>query len=108
MEPQIATTGLAHVWMQGDAVTRTVEVAERCTFSLNELVYEYPDDEAPPGISPQNHLETLTWKGAEGRYSDDIPNKVRIQLIYELKLISELNYANYFLTVYDIVNFANR
>ena len=91
-----------------DAVVRTVEVAERCKFSLNQLVYEYPNDEAPPGISSQNYLETLTWKGAENRYSDGIPNKVRKQLIYELKLINELNYANYFITVYDIVNFANQ
>ena len=51
-----------------DAVARTVEVAERCQFSLDELVYEYPDDEAPPGVLPQDHLETLTWDGAESRY----------------------------------------
>ena len=63
---------------------------------------------APPGISSQNYLETLTWKGAENRYSDGIPNKVSKQLIYELRLINELNYANYFTTVYDIVNFANQ
>ena len=91
-----------------DAVARTVEIAERCKFSLDELVYEYPDDEAPPGVSPQDHLETLTWEGAEGRYPDGIPGKVKKQIIHELTLIGELSYANYFLTVHDIVNFANR
>ena len=91
-----------------DAVAHTAEIAKRCTFSPDELVYEYPDDEAPPGISPQEHLESLTWKGAENRYPNGISDKVKKQLIHELTLIGELNYANYFLTVHDIVSFANR
>lgn len=90
------------------AIKRTIEIARRCTFSLDELVYEYPDDEAPDGISSQKYLERLTWDGAKIRYRDDIPKKVRQQLTHELALIDELNYANYFLTVYDIVNYANR
>ena len=88
-----------------DAVAHTAEIAKRCTFSPDELVYEYPDDEAPPGISPQEHLESLTWKGAENRYPNGISDKVKKQLIHELTLIGELNYANYFLTVHDIVSF---
>jgi len=91
-----------------DAIARTVEIAERCRFSLDELVYEYPDDEAPPGVSPQAHLETLTWEGAASRYPNVIPDKVKKQIVHELTLIDELNYANYFLTVHDIVKFANQ
>ena len=72
-----------------DAVARTVEVAERCQFSLDELVYEYPDDEAPPGVLPQDHLETLTWDGAESRYPGGIPGKVKKQIVHELTLIGE-------------------
>ncbi|MBD21830.1 MAG: error-prone DNA polymerase [Rhodospirillaceae bacterium] len=90
------------------AIKRTIEIARRCTFSLDELVYEYPDDEAPDGISSQKYLERLTWNGAKIRYRDNIPKKVGQQLTHELALIDELNYANYFLTVYDIVNYANR
>ena len=90
------------------AIDCTIEIAQRCTFSLDELIYEYPDDEAPTGILPQKHLEKLTWAGAKNRYPGSVPKKVRQQLTYELALINELNYANYFLTVHDIVNYANR
>ncbi|MGB0629251.1 MAG: error-prone DNA polymerase [Alphaproteobacteria bacterium] len=89
-----------------EAVMRTMEIADRCRFSLDELRYEYPDDEAPPGTTPQGELARLAWKGAEDRYPDGLPDKIRKQIAYELKLIGELNYAPYFLTVHDIVRFA--
>jgi len=89
-----------------DAVARTVEVAARCAFSLDELRYEYPDDEAPPGTTPQAELKRLTRDGAAGRYPDGVPEKVRAQLDHELELVGELGYAPYFLTVHDIVRFA--
>jgi len=89
-----------------EAVMRTMEIADRCRFSLDELRYEYPDDEAPHGKTPQEELARLAWEGAEGRYPDGLPDKVRKQIAYELKLIGELNYAPYFLTVHDVVRYA--
>ena len=89
-----------------DAIRRTVEIAEACRFSLDELAYEYPDDEAPAGTTPQAELERLTWEGAAGRYPDGIPENVRAQLAHEIELIGELAFAPYFLTVHDIVRFA--
>lgn len=89
-----------------EAIMQTMAIAERCTFSLDELRYEYPDDEAPPGTTPQAELKRLAWLGAEGRYPDGIPPKVSAQIDYELKLIDELEYAPYFLTVHDIVRYA--
>ena len=89
-----------------EAVMRTMEIADRCRFSLDELRYEYPDNEAPHGKTPQEELARLAWEGAEGRYPDGLPDKVRKQIAYELKLIGELNYAPYFLTVHDVVRYA--
>ncbi|MBT5049880.1 MAG: error-prone DNA polymerase [Rhodospirillaceae bacterium] len=89
-----------------DAVARTIHIAHACHFDLSELVYEYPDDEAPPGVSPQEELARLTWEAVRQRYPDGLPEKIRTQLDHELALIDQLNYANYFLTVYDIVRFA--
>ncbi|MEZ5901068.1 MAG: error-prone DNA polymerase [Hyphomicrobiaceae bacterium] len=89
-----------------DALARTVEIAEACRFSLDELVYEYPDEPVPPDKTPQQHLEDLTWQGAEARFSGGLPEKVRATIVKELKLIAELQYAPYFLTVHDIVSFA--
>ena len=89
-----------------DAVTRAMDIAARCRFSLDELQYEYPDEPAGQSATPQDELERLTWLGAQRRYPDGVPEKVGNSLRHELSLICELNYAAYFLTVYDIVRFA--
>ena len=89
-----------------EAVARTVSIMEACRFSLDELVYEYPDEPVPPGTTPQAHLEALTWEGAAWRFPEGIPDKVRATITRELQLVAELNYAPYFLTVHDIVLFA--
>jgi error-prone DNA polymerase len=89
-----------------DALARTLEILDRTSFSLDELAYEYPDEVVTPGETPQQTLERLTWLGAEGRYPEGVSDKARAQIEHELGLIGELNYAPYFLTVYDIVRFA--
>jgi len=89
------------------ALARGVEIAERCRgFSLDQLRYEYPDEVVPPGSTPMRHLRELTEAGALRRYPAGVPKKVRAQIEHELRLIDELNYAPYFLTVQDIVAFA--
>ena len=89
-----------------DAIVRTVEVAERCHFSLDELRYEYPEALCPPGRQPGEYLAALTWAGAAGRYPGGVPDKVRGLIEHELSLIGQLAYEPYFLTVWDIVRFA--
>ncbi len=88
------------------ALERTMEIAARCHFSLDELAYEYPDEPVPAGKSPQEHLEELTWAGAQWRYPGGIPPRVSRTLDKELSLIDQLDYAPYFLTVHDIVAWA--
>jgi error-prone DNA polymerase len=89
------------------AITRTVEIARRAaTFSLGQLKYEYPDEICPAGKTLMQHLTDRTWEGAAERYGYNIPPTVRQRLEHELKLIEELNYPAYFLTVDDIVRFA--
>jgi error-prone DNA polymerase len=89
-----------------DAVARTMEIAERCRFSLDELAYEYPDEIVAPGHTAQSWLAALTEEGAAGRYPQGVPAKVQAQIDHELGLIDQLGYAPYFLTVHDIVGFA--
>jgi error-prone DNA polymerase len=88
------------------ALARTIEIAEACTFSLDELKYEYPDEPVPPGKTPQAHLVDLVEAGAHTHFPAGVPEKVRTSVGKELALIDELNYAPYFLTVHDIVRFA--
>ena len=89
-----------------DAVAETLHIADRCHFSLDELAYEYPDEIVPNGKPVQQELEDRTFEGAAERYQGDVPGSVQVQIRHELDLIAKLNYAPYFLTVYDIVRFA--
>jgi error-prone DNA polymerase len=89
-----------------EALARTLEIANRCRFSLEELKYQYPDEVSASGLTPQASLEALTWEGAERRYPEGVPDKVRAILRHELTLIQRLDYAPYFLTVNSIVAFA--
>jgi len=91
---------------QEDAVARSVEIADACRFSLDELRYEYPAEPVPGGRTAQEELERLSWLGAEIRWPDGMSAKVRAQITHELTLIGSLGYAPYFLTVHDIVRFA--
>src|SRR5262249_35489430 len=88
------------------AVRRTAEIAERCSFSLDELRYEYPEELVPTGYTASQYLAQLTWEGAAQRYPAGIPEKVRRLIEHELQLIAELKYEAYFLTVWDLARFA--
>jgi error-prone DNA polymerase len=88
------------------AVRRTMEIAERCRFSLDELTYSYPTEVLQDGLTAQERLEKLCWEGAGQRYPDALPDAVATQIRHELNLIERLDYAPYFLTVESIVRFA--
>ena len=88
------------------ALLASLDIADACRFSLDELVYEYPDEPVPPGTTPQAHLEQLTWEGARWRFPGGIAPKVEKSIARELVLIADLGFAPYFLTVHDIVTFA--
>ncbi|MCF7984698.1 MAG: error-prone DNA polymerase, partial [Thiohalocapsa sp.] len=89
-----------------DLLDETVRIAERCVFDLGELRYEYPEELVPAGETPDGYLRRMTWEGAARRFPDTVPERVQHQLTYELALIAELDYAPFFLTVFDIVRFA--
>lgn len=84
----------------------TLKIAERCDFSLGELRYEYPDEIVPHGETAAAYLARQVEAGLARRYPDGVPLSVRGQVERELALIAELQYEAYFLTVFDIVNFA--
>ncbi|MDQ1902840.1 error-prone DNA polymerase [Paracoccus sp. WLY502] len=88
-----------------EALARTLEITERCRFSLDELRYQYPEERDDPALSPQETLERLTWEGAAFRYPEGVPEEVTASLTHELRLIGKLAYAPYFLTVHSIVRF---
>ncbi|MFM8985282.1 MAG: error-prone DNA polymerase [Planctomycetia bacterium] len=91
-----------------EALEQAVAIVRRCTFSLDELKYEYPTATVPPGRTASAHLARLAWHGARKRYPDGIPDKVARLVEHELALVAELGYEAYVLTVFDIVRFARR
>jgi DNA-directed DNA polymerase III PolC len=89
-----------------EAIEETTALSDALTFSLDELRYEYPDEQVEGFSNAQDALMQLTYEGAARRYPQGLPDKMRANLGHELKLIAQLQYAPYFLTVYDIVRFA--
>jgi error-prone DNA polymerase len=87
-------------------LAQTVVLAARCTFSLGELKYEYPQELVPPGETPTSHLRALTWAGVPRRFPGGLEPKLAAQIDKELALIALLGYEAYFLTVADIVAWA--
>ncbi|MGH8308967.1 MAG: hypothetical protein ACRETX_04145, partial [Steroidobacteraceae bacterium] len=89
-----------------ELLAETLAVAERCTFSLDEVRYQYPRELVPPGETAASHLRKLTEEGARRRWPQGVPPHVRARIEHELSLISDLRYEPYFLTVQDIVAYA--
>ncbi|MDQ2776311.1 MAG: PHP domain-containing protein [Acidobacteriota bacterium] len=104
LKPPREMTQLFEEWPE--ALEATIEIADRCRFSLDELRYEYPEETVEPGISAFEDLKRRTLAGAKVRYPEGVPEAVTKQIDHELKLIAEREYAPYFLTVHEIVKFA--
>jgi DNA-directed DNA polymerase III PolC len=85
---------------------QTLAIAERCTFNLDELRYEYPEEIVPAGETPTSHLRALTLAGSAKRWPQGVPSAVREGLEHELRLIAELKFEPFFLTVNDVVQYA--
>ena len=90
------------------SVQATVQIAQSCTFRLDELRYVYPDEPNAQGMTVTESLHQLTWHGADKRYSGCIPKSVRQQIDRELQLIEELGYGSYFLTMQRIVKWCRQ
>ncbi|MCX7037063.1 MAG: error-prone DNA polymerase [Proteobacteria bacterium] len=88
-------------WLQSSC-----DIAARCSFSLDELRYQYPREIVPEGHDAASWLRHLVWAGAAERWPQVVPDAVRVQIEHELALINELAYEPYFLTVHDVVRFA--
>lgn len=88
------------------AISNANEIANACNFSLDSLKYVYPDEITSGERTPMEELTYLAWKGAEEHFGKELPEKIVSAINYELRFVEEMNYAPYFLTVYDIVRFA--
>jgi len=97
---------LEKIYRQSALLEETLHIAGLCSFSLDELKYEYPEEIVPAGKTATQHLAELTQAGLGWRYPGGVPKIVRENADKELALIAELRYEAFFLTVHDIVEYA--
>lgn len=90
------------------ALAETRIISDLCTFNLSEIAYQYPEEIAPVGMTPSAYLRQEVYAGARRRYPNGLSNKLHSQIESELVIIGGLKYEPYFLTVYDIVQFARK
>ncbi|HTS84924.1 MAG TPA: error-prone DNA polymerase [Usitatibacter sp.] len=105
-ERHLRSIGRLSAILPARLLAASLDLASRCTFSLDEIRYEYPEELVPRGQTPTTHLRELTLKGMARRYPDGAPANVVEIVEHELKLIAELAYEPFFLTVNDIVEYA--
>ncbi|MEX0787078.1 MAG: DNA polymerase III subunit alpha [Dehalococcoidia bacterium] len=88
-----------------EAVDNTQRVAEACDLTLEFGRLHLPDADVPPGVSPEEHLSNLAWAGLERRYASP-SDSVRQRLQYELDVVRDTGFTNYFHVVHDLAGFA--
>ncbi|MFT8234657.1 error-prone DNA polymerase [Pseudomonas guariconensis] len=91
-----------------ELLAETQVIAHRCRFGLDELKYQYPSEVVPQGHTPASWLRHLCQSRLPERWPQGVSRKALDTLDKELRLITELGYESYFLTVYDIVDFARK
>ncbi|WP_137177764.1 error-prone DNA polymerase [Roseomonas sp. AR75] len=89
-----------------EAIAATARVRRACRFSLRDLSYEYPEEILDPGRTAQETLQSRVAEACRVKWPDGVPEKVQRQIRHELSLIAQMDYAPYFLTVHEIVRFA--
>jgi error-prone DNA polymerase len=89
-----------------EALAETQKLLDLISFTLDELSYHYPEEPVPEGWTPQGWLAHLTWSAAHASHGETLPERLRAKVEEELRLIEKMEYAPYFLTVHDIVKFA--
>ncbi len=100
-------TEISSLWQDRiHLVDKTLDISARVKFSLEELRYRYPRSNLPEGMTTVEYLSYLVEKGSQRRFPQGVPEKVRLQIDHEISLIKELEYEDYFLTLYEICEFA--
>jgi DNA polymerase III subunit alpha len=89
------------------ALARTLEIAERCSVDIELGTIRLPQYPLPDGRDAFDYLVELCEKGLERRYGRSTP-ELEERLRFELKTIKEMGFTDYFLIVWDFINFAKR
>ncbi|AWL10548.1 DNA-directed DNA polymerase [Saliniradius amylolyticus] len=89
-------------------IQTTQDIADQCDFCLSELSYQYPSEFIPSGSTASHYLKHLVEEGAQKRYPEGVPDDIQALIDKELTLIKQQQYECFFLTIYDLVQFAKK
>ena len=89
-----------------EACENTNKIAEMCNFDFEFGNTKLPYFEAPDGLTNQQYFEKLCFEGLERRYGPEVPPENRERLAYEIGVIRDMGYTNYYLIVFDYINYA--
>ncbi|OGB90854.1 DNA polymerase III subunit alpha [candidate division WOR-1 bacterium RIFCSPHIGHO2_01_FULL_53_15] len=89
-----------------EALSRTLEIAEKCNLEIETGVLHLPNFTVPEGETPESYLEKLAWVGIKKKYGALLPPEIIDRVKYELMTIEKMEYASYFLIVADFINWA--
>ena len=92
--------------MVPEACANTAKIAEQCNFDFEFGHTKIPYYKAPDGMDNQAYFEKLCWDGLERRYGPDVPQANIDRLKYEIGVVKTMGYTNYYLIVWDYINFA--
>lgn len=89
-----------------EAVDNTRIVADACNVEFEFGKYHLPEFKAPEGMTNSQYLRELCRRGLSARYGEDIDDSLRERLNYEIGIIESMGYVEYFLIVWDFINYA--
>jgi DNA polymerase-3 subunit alpha len=90
-----------------EALENTIRIAESCNVTLDFGTIHLPSFRVPEGLTEDEYLNRLCYKGARERYPE-ITGEIKQRLDYELETIKKMGYSSYFLIVWDFINFARQ
>ena len=92
--------------MVPEACENTNKIAEQCNFEFTFGETKLPYFKAPDGMENQAYFEKLCWEGLERRYPGKVTDVLKERLSYEINVVKTMGYTNYYLIVYDFINYA--
>ena len=92
--------------MVPEACENTNKIAEQCNFEFTFGETKLPYFKAPDGMENQEYFEKLCWEGLERRYPGKVTDALKERLSYEINVVKTMGYTNYYLIVYDFINYA--
>ena len=92
--------------MGPEACENTNKIAEQCSFEFTFGETKLPYFKAPDGMENQAYFEKLCWEGLERRYPGKVTDALKERLSYEINVVKTMGYTNYYLIVYDFINYA--